>query len=56
MATQLDKEGKSEFHKLRGRCAIRDPLRILAAAKVQPAAVFAFDLLYGAGKTTHSNR
>src|SRR5437762_10398261 len=46
----LDKEGKPEFHKLRGRCAIRDPLRIMAAAQARPAAIFAFDLLYWAGK------
>lgn len=46
----LDKEGKSEFHKLRGRCAIRDPQRIVAAAQANPAAVFAFDLLEWDGK------
>lgn len=41
----LDTRGHSEFHRLRGRCAIRDPRRIEAAARVRPAAVFAFDLL-----------
>ena len=40
-----DARGHSEFHKLRGRCAIRDPMRIEAAARTKPAAVFAFDLL-----------
>ena len=50
----MDKAGKPEFHKLRGRCAIRDPVRISAAAQANPAAIFAFDLLYWAGKDYRS--
>jgi bifunctional non-homologous end joining protein LigD len=46
----LDSTGKTEFQKLRGRCAIRDPNRIAAAAKTNPAAIFAFDLLELEGK------
>jgi len=46
----LDSTGKTEFHKLRGRCAIRDPNRIAAAAKASPAAIFAFDVLELEGK------
>jgi len=45
-----DQHGRPDFHKLRGRCAIRDPKRIAAAARALPAAVFAFDLLSLAGK------
>jgi len=45
-----DPLGKPDFHKLRGRCAIRDPSRIAAAAGGRPAAVFAFDLLYANGE------
>ena len=41
----LDARGHSEFHKLRGRCAMRDARCIQAAARVQPAAIFAFDIL-----------
>jgi bifunctional non-homologous end joining protein LigD len=41
----LDPRGQSEFQKLRGRCAMRDPRRIQAAARAQPGAIFAFDLL-----------
>src|SRR5689334_10469682 len=41
----LDARGHPEFHKLRGRCAIRDPRRVEAAARAHPAVVFAFDLL-----------
>ena len=41
----LDAQGHSEFHRPRGRCAIRDPRRVHVAAKAQPAAIFAFDLL-----------
>jgi bifunctional non-homologous end joining protein LigD len=41
----LDARGHSEFHRLRGRCAIRDPKRIEASARATPAAIFAFDLL-----------
>jgi bifunctional non-homologous end joining protein LigD len=40
-----DQDGRPDFHKLRGRCAIRNPGRIATAAKTKPAAVFAFDLL-----------
>src|SRR3954463_11960857 len=46
----LDEKGKPEFHKLRGRCAIRDPATIGKAAASKPAAVFAFDLLQVRGK------
>ncbi|HEX4893316.1 MAG TPA: hypothetical protein VFV47_08505, partial [Hyphomicrobiaceae bacterium] len=46
----LDAEGKPEFHRLRGRCAIRDPQRLADAAVSTPAAVFAFDLLQLRGK------
>src|SRR3954468_1269975 len=46
----LDSAGKPEFQKLRGRCAIRDPNRIAAAAKASPAAIFAFDVLELEGK------
>jgi bifunctional non-homologous end joining protein LigD len=46
----LNAEGKPEFHKLRGRCAIRDPKRIQQAARATPAALFAFDLLMLDGK------
>jgi bifunctional non-homologous end joining protein LigD len=45
-----DGKGHSEFHKLRGRCAMRDPRRIDYAAKMTPAAMFAFDLLSLNGK------
>ena len=41
----LDARGHSEFHRLRGRCAIRDPKRIEGNARTHPAAVFAFDVL-----------
>lgn len=40
-----DTDGRPDFHKLRGRCAIRDPGRIARTAIERPAAVFAFDLL-----------
>src|SRR3954466_6799885 len=46
----LDEKGKPEFHKLRGRCAIRDPGSITKAAISRPAAVFAFDVLQLRGK------
>ena len=46
----LDEKGHSQFHKLRGRCAMRDPRRIATAAAQQPAAIFAFDLLALEGK------
>jgi ATP-dependent DNA ligase len=46
----LDEKGKPEFHRLRGRCAIRDPKRVGTAAARKPAAVFAFDLLQLRGK------
>jgi bifunctional non-homologous end joining protein LigD len=41
----LDPRGHSEFHRLRGRCAMRGNPRIEAAARAHPAAIFAFDLL-----------
>jgi bifunctional non-homologous end joining protein LigD len=44
-----DEAGKPDFHKLRGRCAIRDVARIAGAARAKPAAIFAFDLLTWAG-------
>jgi bifunctional non-homologous end joining protein LigD len=50
----LDAHGKSEFQRLRGRCAVRDARRIEAAAKAYPAAVFAFDLLQLRGKDLRS--
>lgn len=46
----LDAAGKPEFHRLRGRCAMKDPKRIEAEARAHPAAVFAFDLLESEGK------
>jgi len=46
----MDDKGKPEFHQLRGRCAIRDPVSIGKAAARKPAAVFAFDLLQLRGK------
>src|SRR3954467_13821621 len=46
----LDEKGKPEFHKLRGRCAMRDPSTTGRAAVTTPAAVFAFDLLAFRGK------
>ena len=46
----LNAEGKPEFPQLRGRCAMRDPQRIGAAAVAKPAAVFAFDVLQLRGK------
>jgi bifunctional non-homologous end joining protein LigD len=46
----INAEGKPEFHQLRGRCAIRDPLRIGAVAISKPASVFAFDVLQLRGK------
>ena len=46
----LNSDGKPEFHEFRGRCAIRDPKRLAAAAATNPAAVFAFDLLQLRGK------
>lgn len=46
----LDAGGKPEFQQLRGRCAIRDPRSIVAAARSRPAAVFAFDVLQLRGK------
>jgi bifunctional non-homologous end joining protein LigD len=41
----LDERGRSEFDRLRGRCAMRDARRIEHAARTRPAAIFAFDLL-----------
>jgi bifunctional non-homologous end joining protein LigD len=46
----LDSEGKPQFEKLRGRCAIRNATAIAVAARSRPAALFAFDLLEVAGK------
>jgi ATP-dependent DNA ligase len=46
----LNAQGKSEFHRLRGRCAMRDSGRSAAAAASTPAAVFVFDLLELKGK------
>src|SRR4051812_6280644 len=46
----LDQRGHSEFHRLRGRCAMRDPIRIQHAGKTTPAAIFAFDVLVLRGK------
>jgi bifunctional non-homologous end joining protein LigD len=50
----VDEKGKPAFHKLRGRCAMRDPQRIGRAAVSKPAAVFAFDLLQVRGKDIRS--
>src|SRR5437868_14142953 len=48
--TSGNEQGKPDFHKPRGRCAIRDAKRIQATARMRPAAVFAFDLLKLEGK------
>jgi bifunctional non-homologous end joining protein LigD len=46
----LDTEGRPQFDRLRRRCAMRNPLTMMQAARDDPAAIFAFDLLELRGK------
>ena len=46
----LDKQGKPDFERLRRRALIKKSLNVEHAARAEPAAVFAFDVLLCRGK------